>query len=470
MSPISWTENCDTNIIRSIWSGSTDLFLANNDTHYVGGVWENDLNSGDFTFLFGRSFDLVNWNFNCGIINWSNVQYEMNPPHFAYGSNGFGAWVSTGYFIGDPDENYKLMLCTTTDYGATWGSVQRFEWGDLGIPTQISAGDSIYVPDSLGIDSILYVGPAYVDITYTFDLVIPPTNELHVGCTVTWGPLAMPGYYPNKKWMGLYDLHSSDMGQTWTASRIWWNSGLLPADSSGRFIITNEIDLSYDEVSNIYAVWVDRDPHNSVPSPFPRTDDRFSEPVSDIFASVSWDGGNNWSYPLQITDDQQHSAYGLRLSSRTKWYPQENGKTYVMYQIADFNRIATNPPTTCADHVNWLYLAEVKNFPYVISVREDRESSTLPKDFVLYQNYPNPFNPETTIEFYLPHIAEVYLDIFNVLGQKIRTLFDGRKLAGLNEVQWDGRDETGMEVSSGVYICRLKAGDFIQSKKMLLIR
>lgn len=86
------------------------------------------------------------------------------------------------------------------------------------------------------------------------------------------------------------------------------------------------------------------------------------------------------------------------------------------------------------------------------------------------RNYPNPFNPETTIEFYLPHHAEVRLKIFNVLGQRIRTLFTGRRDAGVYRLKWNGRDEAGNEVASGVYIYRLQADRFVQSRKMLLLR
>lgn len=98
------------------------------------------------------------------------------------------------------------------------------------------------------------------------------------------------------------------------------------------------------------------------------------------------------------------------------------------------------------------------------------EPQPLVQDFKLFQNYPNPFNPTTIISYKLPVSSEVELKIYNLLGQKVRSLVNERKPAGFYQVQWDGRDETGKEVSSGVYIYRLKAGDFIQSKKMLLIR
>ena len=91
--------------------------------------------------------------------------------------------------------------------------------------------------------------------------------------------------------------------------------------------------------------------------------------------------------------------------------------------------------------------------------------------FILYQNYPNPFNSETTIEFYLPRVSLVRLDIFDLLGQKVRALVNRSFSTGLKEVKWNGRDDAGQPVASGVYVYRLKAGNrFVQSRKMLLLR
>jgi len=91
--------------------------------------------------------------------------------------------------------------------------------------------------------------------------------------------------------------------------------------------------------------------------------------------------------------------------------------------------------------------------------------------FGLDQNFPNPFNPRTTIRYRLLYKTRVKLVIYNLLGQKVRTLTDEVKPAGEHLVQWDGRDDQGKEVSSGVYICQLKSmAGWVQSRKMLLVR
>ncbi|NOX38887.1 MAG: T9SS type A sorting domain-containing protein [Calditrichaeota bacterium] len=94
----------------------------------------------------------------------------------------------------------------------------------------------------------------------------------------------------------------------------------------------------------------------------------------------------------------------------------------------------------------------------------------LPATFQLLPNFPNPFNPVTHIVFELPHRADVDLSIFTITGQRIRTLVRGERSAGRYRVQWDGRDERGQPVSSGVYFYRLKAGTREQVRKMILLR
>jgi hypothetical protein len=95
----------------------------------------------------------------------------------------------------------------------------------------------------------------------------------------------------------------------------------------------------------------------------------------------------------------------------------------------------------------------------------------LPTEFNLGQNYPNPFNPTTTISFSLPKEAPVTFEIYNMLGVKIRTLMAGQtKSAGLYSVAWDGRDDAGVSMSSGVYLYRISAGSFLASKKMTLLK
>jgi len=93
-----------------------------------------------------------------------------------------------------------------------------------------------------------------------------------------------------------------------------------------------------------------------------------------------------------------------------------------------------------------------------------------PSLFLLHQNFPNPFNPETTIRFELPQNSHVRLEIYNLLGQRVTTLLDSPKPAGHYTLKWDGKDQNGNDVASGIYFYKLVAGDFNQIKKMVLTR
>lgn len=94
----------------------------------------------------------------------------------------------------------------------------------------------------------------------------------------------------------------------------------------------------------------------------------------------------------------------------------------------------------------------------------------VPIQFALNQNHPNPFNPTTEINFALPKACDITLEVYNIAGQKVATLVDGTLEAGEHTVQWHSRDQSGTPVASGIYLYRLTAGEFTDSKKMILLK
>jgi hypothetical protein len=96
---------------------------------------------------------------------------------------------------------------------------------------------------------------------------------------------------------------------------------------------------------------------------------------------------------------------------------------------------------------------------------EDENNITQPKDFLLEQNYPNPFNPSTKISYQLPNAGNVTLKVFDVLGREVATLVDEYKNAGRFEVEFNANN-----LPSGVYFYQLKAGEFVETKKMILLK
>lgn len=101
------------------------------------------------------------------------------------------------------------------------------------------------------------------------------------------------------------------------------------------------------------------------------------------------------------------------------------------------------------------------------------KSPSLPKAFSLSQNRPNPFNPSTTISYSIPDNSPeiiVKMSVYNIRGQLVRTLVDDSQGPGSFTVNWDGTDNTGRKISSGVYFYRLVAGDFISTRKMVVLK
>jgi hypothetical protein len=120
-------------------------------------------------------------------------------------------------------------------------------------------------------------------------------------------------------------------------------------------------------------------------------------------------------------------------------------------------------------HQMWVDRIMVVPGPGTVGV-EERPNTLMPVAFHLSQNFPNPFNPETRIQFDLPVTSIVKLEIFNMLGQRVRELHHGLKPAGAYSVIWDGRNDAGRLVGSGVYLYRLTTDRFSMTKKMLLVR
>ena len=117
------------------------------------------------------------------------------------------------------------------------------------------------------------------------------------------------------------------------------------------------------------------------------------------------------------------------------------------------------------DHANW---ADPILYEKITSIED--KNDFLPTTTELFGNYPNPFNPSTTIAYQLHKPAKVKIDVFNVIGQKVKTLVDAPQKIGSYKVNWNSINDAGSKVSSGIYFYRLKADDFTQVKKMILLR
>jgi hypothetical protein len=172
----------------------------------------------------------------------------------------------------------------------------------------------------------------------------------------------------------------------------------------------------------------------------------------EIYYKQSTDGGINWIPGTRLTNNTAYSWYPQITVSGTVahvvWYDNRDGNAEIYY----------------------------KQDPTGNPVSVENISTEIPKDFMLYQNYPNPFNPSTKIKFTIPSVGTslmkfVQLKVYDILGNEVATLVNEEKPAGNYEIEFNAiATNRDLSLSSGIYFYQLKAGEFIQTKKMILLR
>ncbi len=145
-------------------------------------------------------------------------------------------------------------------------------------------------------------------------------------------------------------------------------------------------------------------------------------------------------------------------------------------EINDFVNIDINTGVgTIIGSTGYKHILGLAYFETGVTGVKEPNSDIIPNDYSLFQNFPNPFNPSTKIEFALPVQSDVQLNIYNILGQKVKTLFEGELQAGNHNFTWNADDVNGNKLSSGIYLYELKANgsngsNFQNTKKMLLLK
>jgi hypothetical protein len=205
----------------------------------------------------------------------------------------------------------------------------------------------------------------------------------------------------------------------------------------------------------------------------------YVDPNQEFEMKISWDKSYSTDHIAYYRfDDTEITLTELTLSSA---FHSEDGNVITALGSIDDQSVTLSPDQAIG--VSFIafpdnppkkrdFLLVAKGYYEQLETLPQRDSpiplrSGLP---TIDQNYPNPFNVVTSIKFTLPDAARVTLNIYNILGQKVTTLVDEEKSSGTHTVFWDGRDKSGVEVASGIYFYQLKAGDYKELKKMLLIK
>ena len=178
----------------------------------------------------------------------------------------------------------------------------------------------------------------------------------------------------------------------------------------------------------------------------------------------SWEGIEHFSDDMVFTLLDIETGNSIELIKNQDYYfmnDEAKTKTHQsdqLFSLEDQNRNTTSGALKSEPR----FFLQINNRNSLSS----EPNNGIPETFTLNQNYPNPFNPSSTIQFGIPEASNVRLEVFNLLGQKVSTLVAGDKMqAGWHSVQFDAGN-----LASGVYIYRIEAGNFVQTKRMMLIK
>lgn len=204
----------------------------------------------------------------------------------------------------------------------------------------------------------------------------------------------------------------------------------------------------------------------------------------NVSGSVSSSSDNDWFYFDVNSAGNVNVSLSIGSSADLDWYlyHESNLSSWVARGYTTSNPEAgTYNATTTGRYYLMVDGYNGATSSYTLSVSgglakftntgKEKSDNIVPLVYALEQNYPNPFNPTTRIKFSVPETNKVSIAIYDITGQKVRTLVNGEnRAAGIYEMEWDGRNDTGIKVSSGIYLYRMTAGSFVQTRRMMLLK
>ncbi len=149
------------------------------------------------------------------------------------------------------------------------------------------------------------------------------------------------------------------------------------------------------------------------------------------------------------------------------------GNSYARFRYVDYWWMPPSAPPPVVNSYGTSYTGEVEDYKIRIGTEtgiDETDSNINPIEYALQQNYPNPFNPVTGIQFSIPEQVHVHLNVYNLYGQEVCEIINEEKSVGNYSVQWNGRDKQNRQVGSGIYIIHLRAGNFNQTRKIILMK
>ncbi|MDY6915024.1 MAG: T9SS type A sorting domain-containing protein [Candidatus Cloacimonadota bacterium] len=263
---------------------------------------------------------------------------------------------------------------------------------------------------------------------------------------------------------GEVDSYDADGYPEWPMSwTVYWHVGDDAFHENYYHLATNE------ENGWMAAVWSDGTKAKLVADDLPGADPAW-ESTPEIMITVSGDHGATWSEPIRLNANETPELAG---QIPEYIYPADvikdlgNNEGLLQFAYLDDNSWGSYIQANGLNNGGIIKYASLK---IVFPEDGSTQPSVVPVAGRLSQNYPNPFNPETTINYEMTQPGNVTIEIYNIKGQKIKTLVNSTKDAGEHSVVWNGRDESGNSVSSGVYFYKMQAGKYTSTKKMILMK
>ena len=369
--------------------------------------------------------------------------FQATQPNLFINNSYWPDWIGTYYFYGLLGEfDYDI-------WNGSWSTVtyELLQYYDTvvdiqgGGPEMCSEGLDVWLDE--GGKNLIISGDEYLGACFygwPDDPVIIPDTDF------VYQYLGVSTYYP--------DINYTQSGDQYGISRLITVEGDFISDSLYEFL-GDSLFLNYDPNYEIGAYnWLDG-----------------IEPV---------EGANVSYYGVTGVLDSNFVPTGTDTLPTAVYYELDNGSktAFFAFDVLSLNSMSVNAGALhdTSQGYYWIGIYPEGPIPQALLWMDayeqaiDEEIAYIPGDFYLYQNYPNPFNPVTTIRYNLPEMVHVQLTIYNLLGREVAVLVDKRQQAGYHSVTWNGRDRLGREVGTGVYIYQLKAGVFMGTKKVLLVK
>ncbi len=406
--------------------------------------WANDISTrGEFTVpamparpnVFAFDGDSTDWNDTPAIINWYNNEDALFPAEV-------GAAVADIVDI----KRVKAIITQSQIY------YMIKVWGGPAWPNEVYENDR--------------EGTIYTASRGYYHLLLDIDNDITTGWNTAWyeAHYTPVGYLQSQSVEGADPIGAEIMIEWGGRTRDQW-----------------EINEGSDAIKNLDYWAADYSEYDGQTDNGPDYEIANWEIYDkDSAAVMSYDGLvlNNSSDDETLLDGQpdwmghgwgyDFIEVGISLRSIKQYWKNKTGDD--IFNVGDVIGINGHIETPKDDWANDFSTRGEVTVVDVATAISNKNNRIVADKFALSNNYPNPFNPETTIEYFVPKTADVSLAIYNTLGQKVRTLVNNSVLPGSHVAKWNGRNDLGNSVPSGIYFYRLETGSKTMTKRMVLLK